>query len=106
MLVYNKQQYKILVGKPMSKIPLRGPSTDRIILKINLTKISRVIMDWENYPNEMQTKTALCRQNAQYFTFQCETYNFVYSEHERTDSNTASKKRRNKMCSTGRAKSK
>jgi len=69
MLVHNKHSYKILVGKPTSKMPLRGPGTDRIILKINLTTISRVIMNWENYPNQMQTKTALCRQNAEYFTF-------------------------------------
>lgn len=49
----------------MSKIPLRGPGTGRIILKINLTIISRVIMVWENYPNQMKIKTALCKQNAE-----------------------------------------
>jgi hypothetical protein len=90
----------------MSKIPLQGPDTDRIILKVNFTKISCVIMNWENYPNQMRTKTALCRQNAEYFTFQCKTYNFVYSKHERTQSNTASKKHHNKMYSTRGAKSK
>lgn len=63
-------------------------------------------MDWKNYPNRMQIKTALCRQNAEYFTFQCKTYNFVYSKQERTHSNTASKKRHNKMYNTRRAKSK
>jgi len=54
-------------------------------------------MDWENYPNEIQTETTLRRQNAEYFTIQRKTYNFVYSKLERTHSNTASKKHHNKM---------
>ena len=62
--------YKILVEKPMSNISLRGLGIDRIILKIKLTKISRVGVDWVNYPNQMKTTTALCRKNAEYFKFQ------------------------------------
>ena len=38
-----RNSYKILVGKPMSKIPLRGPGTDRTISKLNITTISRVL---------------------------------------------------------------